>query len=401
MKLSKYVIKIPYGTKVILYNTVNDMIVLCDYKDFFNKETKQSLKNNGYYDNSEKQLKDFIKNTKKKRTQLDITISLTESCNLCCKYCSQSGVKNDSFITKEIIDEIIEYIEICKNKYGYKTFSIHLFGGEPLLQKQKILYLNSKLKEKNIPINYYMDTNGILLSEKFIKEFDNITFCVTLSNKCDHDNLRVTSNNTGSYDLIMENLNKIQYVLDNNHRLMVRYNVNDRNINDLEEFLKTIENIKISDFVVAYTNNYKENLFINKLPYKKYKKWNSKKIIPLLEKYNYPISLPTSSFYCKGYEDYSIKVFSNGKIGMCNAYDINNSKYTLKEILENYYKTKKLIKPFEEERNLDNIIDEECKKCALLYICNGKYYCRDNKCDFLDYNLKEYIKSYVKNVLNK
>ena len=148
MKLSKYVIKIPYGTKVILYNTVNDMIVLCDYKDFFNKETKQSLKNNGYYDNSEKQLKDFIKNTKKKRTQLDITISLTESCNLCCKYCSQSGVKNDSFITKEIIDEIIEYIEICKNKYGYKTFSIHLFGGEPLLQKQKILYLNSKLKEK-------------------------------------------------------------------------------------------------------------------------------------------------------------------------------------------------------------------------------------------------------------
>ena len=226
------------------------MIVLCDYKDFFNKETKQSLKNNGYYDNSEKQLKDFIKNTKKKRTQLDITISLTESCNLCCKYCSQSGVKNDSFITKEIIDEIIEYIEICKNKYGYKTFSIHLFGGEPLLQKQKILYLNSKLKEKNIPINYYMDTNGILLSEKFIKEFDNITFCVTLSNKCDHDNLRVTSNNTGSYDLIMENLNKIQYVLDNNHRLMVRYNVNDRNINDLEEFLKTIENIKMGNAVV-------------------------------------------------------------------------------------------------------------------------------------------------------
>ncbi len=128
-----------------------------------------------------------------------------------------------------------------------------------------------------------------MLSEKFIKEFDNITFCVTLSNKCDHDNLRVTSNNTGSYDLIMENLKKIQYVLDNNHRLMVRYNVNDRNINDLEEFLKTIENIKISDFVVAYTNNYKENSFINKLPYKKYKKWNSTKIIPLLEKYNYPV----------------------------------------------------------------------------------------------------------------
>lgn len=203
-------------------------------------------------------------------------------------YKINGNLKNDIKL-EDIIDEIIEYIEICKNKYSYKTFSIHLFGGEPLLQKQELLYLNSKLKEKNISINYYIDTNGILLSEKFIKEFDNITFCVTLSNKCDHDNLRVTSNNTGSYDLIMENLKKIQYVLDNNHRLMVRYNVNDRNINDLEEFLKTIENIKISDFVVAYTNNYKENSFINKLPYKKYKKWNSTKIIPLLEKYNYPV----------------------------------------------------------------------------------------------------------------
>lgn len=401
MRLNKYVIKIPYGFKLILYNTVNDMIVLCDYKDLFSKSNKKYLIKNGFYESNEILLNRYLNSLNKKRTQLDITISLTENCNLCCKYCSQSNVRTNSYITIETLNNIIKYIEICKNKYGYKTFSIHLFGGEPLLLKEKILYLNNELKKRNINVRYYMDTNGVLLDNDFINEFDNITFCVTLSNKRDHDFLRVNKNMLGSYNLIFNNLCNIQKSIDNNHKLMIRYNVNNNNINDLDEFLNIIKDLKISDFVVAYTNNYKENTFKNKLPYRKYKRWNSIKLIPLLNKHNLPISLPSSSFYCKGYEQYSIKVFSNGKLGMCNAYNINDSNYMLKDILEIYDKTGRLVKPFENERNMDKVVDNNCKKCKYLYICNGKYYCRENVCDFLDYNLNQYIKTYVKNVLNK
>lgn len=399
MRFNRYIIKIPYKNKIILYNTVNDMIVLLDYKDFFSTKIRAYLKKNGFYEASNKLLDLFIKNTKKKRTQLDITISLTETCNLCCKYCSQSSVRNASFITKDILDDIVNYILICKNKYGYKTFSVHLFGGEPLLFKDKILYLNEQLKKNKLFVKYYMDTNGILLDKEFITSFSNITFCVTLSLKKDHDKLRVTTNNIGSYDLIFENLKNINSVLDINHRLMIRYNVNDNNINDLEAFLESIKELNVSDFVVAYTNNYKENEFVNKLSYNNYKKWYSKIVIPLLKKYNFPISLPTSSFYCKGYERYSIKVFSDGRIGMCNAYDISNSKCTINEILDIYNKKNILIEPFKSERDLGNVIDKECMKCKYLYICNGKYFYRDDKCDFLDYNIKEYIKAYVRNIV--
>lgn len=164
-------------------------------------------------------------------------------------------------------------------------------------------------------------------------------------------------------------------------------------------FLESIKELNVSDFVVAYTNNYKGNEFVNKLPYNNYKKWYSKIVIPLLKKYNFPISLPTSSFYCKGYERYSIKVFSDGRIGMCNAYDISNSKCTINEILDIYNKKNILIEPFKSERNLGNVIDKECMKCKYLYICNGKYFCRDDKCDFFDYNIKEYIKAYVRNIV--
>ena len=112
MKLSKYVLKIPYKSKIILYNTVNDMIVLCDYKDFLNKKSKEILKANGFFDNDNELLQKYMKQITKKRTQLDITISLTEGCNLCCKYCSQSSVKKNSYITKEVLDDIVEYVKI-------------------------------------------------------------------------------------------------------------------------------------------------------------------------------------------------------------------------------------------------------------------------------------------------
>lgn len=46
MKLSKYVLKIPYKSKIILYNTVNDMIVLCDYKK--SKEILKEYKRNDF-----------------------------------------------------------------------------------------------------------------------------------------------------------------------------------------------------------------------------------------------------------------------------------------------------------------------------------------------------------------
>lgn len=238
MKLSKYVLKIPYKSKIILYNTVNDMIVLCDYKDFLNKKSKEILKANGFFDNDNELLQKYMKQITKKRTQLDITISLTEGCNLCCKYCSQSSVKKNSYITKEVLDDIVEYVKICIKNYGYKSLSIHLFGGEPLLMQKEILYLNDKLEKLSVPVNYYMDTNGVLLKKEFISKLNNITFCITLSEKSDHDNLRITEGNIGTYDIIMKNIKDVQDVLDVSHKMMIRYNVNHLNINRLEEFLK-------------------------------------------------------------------------------------------------------------------------------------------------------------------
>ena len=72
MKLSKYVLKIPYKSKIILYNTVNDMIVLCDYKDFLNKKSKEILKANGFFDNDNELLQKYMKQIFKYLSKQDI-----------------------------------------------------------------------------------------------------------------------------------------------------------------------------------------------------------------------------------------------------------------------------------------------------------------------------------------
>ena len=74
---------------------------------------------------------------------------------------------------------------------------------------------------------------------------------------------------------------------------------------------------------------------------------------------------------------------------MCNAYDINKTKTTLNEIIEDYKKTHILKESFKEERNLSKVIDNQCMKCKYLYICNGKYFYREKPCEFLDYDIEK------------
>lgn len=81
--------------------------------------------------------------------------------------------------------------------------------------------------------------------------------------------MRITEGNLGSYDIIVNNIRNIQSVLDDKHKMMIRYNVNHLNIKKFEEFLKEMQGYNISDVIVAYTNNYKQNEKTNKLSYQK------------------------------------------------------------------------------------------------------------------------------------
>lgn len=148
-----------------------------------------------------------------------ITLQITQNCNLRCKYCTYSGNYNNQrthtnkTMSMEIIKKSIDFgMEHSKET---KQFNIGFYGGEPLLEIDKIMecinYIKSEYKDKNV--RYSMTTNGTLFSEKALKLLMDNDFNVLISfdgPKDIHDKNRVYANGKGSFDDIMNNIKRIK-----------------------------------------------------------------------------------------------------------------------------------------------------------------------------------------------
>ena len=92
---------------------------------------------------------------------VDYTISITNKCNLRCSYCYERHLNTEyGCITPEIMKKITDFV----NGRG-DAGTVYLFGGEPLLYKDEVMFFCENLIAKQIVIT----TNGTLLDEEFIK----------------------------------------------------------------------------------------------------------------------------------------------------------------------------------------------------------------------------------------
>ena len=78
------------------------------------------------------------------------TLSLTHDCQFRCNYC-YAGKKVDKTMTDETIDKSIEFLF---QHEGIKKLEYGFFGGEPLLEWEKLKYATQKIekiaKEKGV-----------------------------------------------------------------------------------------------------------------------------------------------------------------------------------------------------------------------------------------------------------
>ena len=141
-----------------------------------------------------------------------LILSVTERCNMRCRYCAYSGIYPDqrqhrdrdmSFSTaKKAIDRFLGNLaqEPC----------LSFYGGEPLLRitliRQIIEYAESRTREK---LDYAMTTNGTLLTPavcEYLREKE-IRLLVSLDGpKPVHDRYRVDRKGEGTFDRIAANL---------------------------------------------------------------------------------------------------------------------------------------------------------------------------------------------------
>jgi len=144
-----------------------------------------------------------------------ITAWASARCNLRCEYCYVYRLypnQPNKDLNEEALEALIEFAS--RNK----PFSIHWFGGEPLLAWDNVIVRAVELAEKKglkIPndIKFSLTTNLTLLDEKkleFIKKY-NIGLLISIDGtKEKHDRHRKFPSGKGSWDIVWKNLKLVR-----------------------------------------------------------------------------------------------------------------------------------------------------------------------------------------------
>jgi len=411
-KLSKYVFAVPFDNeRTILYNSVNSAVVLVENNRINNNFDKLTLEDNqqlekmGFLKSAvdiDREIKETYINFKS--DILTILIELTQACNLQCPYCYQSDWKKTSSISDETIERTLIYIKNCIGTGKYLGLDLGLFGGEALLEQDKILTIYEKLKklcrETNVVLRPGIDTNGVLLKDKFLKNFDALQVNISLTPQKDHDAKRPMRDNSGTYKLILDNLRSCRGIFNSGgqHTLGIRYNTDHENKDYFADFVNTIaaENIQCT-IKTAYTHEHTYNPYKNLLPLTDYKIWNSSEVIDVLVNKGFKIRHKPSTIRtpCTGYAMHNLKIFSDGYLGMCNGYFPAQKKVKIETVAEDIDRVVEFF-PEKQETPFDN---ENCAPCKELVLCGGIRFCKQKPCEYSLVDLPTYLRTYVKHMI--
>lgn len=149
-----------------------------------------------------------------------ITLGVTEECNLRCKYCIYTGsytggrVHRRREMTFEVAKASIDYLAThCAD--SKPPLAVGFYGGEPLLNfellRQIVHYCKSRIKK---PLLFTLTTNGTLLDGEIIKFLRDNCFSLLVSMdgpQAVHDkHRRFHGSGKGSFDVVMGNLKKLK-----------------------------------------------------------------------------------------------------------------------------------------------------------------------------------------------
>lgn len=352
-------------------------------------------------------------------------------CNIKCKYCfyideaQNRKIENNGIMTEKVMTAIID--KVLQNADKNILFSFQ--GGEPTTAgieyfNSFIDYVNNRNK-KNININYSIQTNGILIDDKWCELFKKNNFLVGLSFdmiKDIHDKYRTDKIGNATYNKVLETKKLFD-------AFNIEYNILTVLTSELSKYPKDVYkkikklNIKYTQFIPClseinscyneysikpkeFSHFYKEIFslwkedFFNNIYYSIQFFDN---IIPLLGGGYAPMSCGINGI-CTN----QMIIESNGDVFPCDFYCLDNYKLgnIADEDFDNIFYNQKAEYFINEKDNIINNDDYKlCRSCRYFQIC--KLGCKrmlenmyiDNKdktfCgykDFLDYSINDIVK---------
>lgn len=344
---------------------------------------------------------------KRDNAALALTIELGQACNLACPYCYQNDYRDSrAVITDEAVSRLERYAEavIASGKRPITDIAFRFIGGEPLMQKAKVLDAAARFRalaaRLGVALHTQIDTNGLLLDEAAVSALDAVS--VTLTNKADHDTMRVRHNGSGTYDALTRRLTRLAPCFNEHGTILsIRYNANALNARHVPDVYRTAKGLGITrtEFELYNTVNYGYNLLVPSLTRDQFKRLYMDVVRLKAEHGEVITDFPRPTFApCSAYTPYNLKVTATGQLALCDA--MHAPEGELSDLTADIDAVRAIFP--DDITGHDPFTDPQCGTCTNIGICGGKLFCKSNPhaadndpCDFLPFDLDEFLRFFA------
>lgn len=313
---------------------------------------------------------------------VELVISLTNDCNLRCKYCFV-GEKNfcKKVISKDDIDKSLEAVKELAKEKNKKEIFITFFGGEPTLYPELIEYSIQKAKQvlSNYKVSFGITSNGVF-NEKIERILVDNNFTVTIS--MDglpkfQDKQRVTANNKGTSHIIEKT---IESLVQKGISVIIRMTITKPMIFEFKETIDYLSNlgVKIIHFEpITMGGRAKENENILERPTPEEYTEKLIEAIDYAKKKEVSIicssvmnALSPSYMFCDGVGKNKLAVTYDGVFSSCLGVQSKDHPLASKFIVEDKDIKKWLNAKFDSYVD-DKAKNTKCENCFAKYVCAG------------------------------
>lgn len=184
-----------------------------------------------------------------------VTLEVTDSCNLACEYCGYGKFYNDydkrentkmnPTIAKKLLKYLLKFWNSPFNKSQDRSIYIGFYGGEPLLNPlfiQEVVGFVKNLNARHNRFRFAMTTNGVLLERNidFLVE-NNFSLLISLDGNRINNGYRVFKDGGSPYDIIVKNALAIQKKYPEYFREKINFNAVLHNRNSVSDIFNYFE----------------------------------------------------------------------------------------------------------------------------------------------------------------
>ncbi|MHA1185275.1 MAG: radical SAM protein [Candidatus Heimdallarchaeota archaeon] len=200
-----------------------------------------------------------IQNNYKSNTgKVELTIMPTLECNFRCIYCYQPLANEKEtriekqFITKGIMNSLFTFLE-QRDYFNSRGIRLIVCGGEVFLDNKNTSdFINDLVtKTKTYSIDeIHFTTNGYFLDQYIanLKQINvsNVFYNITIDGPAKiHNKRRYLANGQGTFHVIISNIKRI--LKETNHKIIIRVNLDDDNIDYIDEFILYLKRQNLLD----------------------------------------------------------------------------------------------------------------------------------------------------------